>query len=245
VGFNENEINSLTNLIEHYSDRLSSHIVKQFYDLCDSDIQWARTQIDEHLQHNHTASCVPTLRQLSLKVLNEWNEQLKSSNPSFDTISIGDLLQDINDEDVFEDLISDDTTNNNQSVEISDAKQMTIPWSLINSLQELYGELPTKSEFSYTSDGLVLPLDDELSMNIYQALQRFLGVSNKITKPVNEQKKSIKENKKPTKQQQQQQQQQWVLPSKRDSNKKSTGPNFQDIMNEELKSMNAQKPTQV
>jgi hypothetical protein len=238
VDFNEIDIDSLGNLIEFYSDRLSSDIIKQFYELCNSDIQWTRIHIDEYLQHSHIVSSIPTLRQLSLNALIQWNEQIKSSNPSFDTISVGDLLQDINDEQVFEEYISDDT--NNQLIEFSDGKQMTIPWSLINSLQELYGELPTKSTLSYTSDGLVLPLDDELSMNIYQALQRFLGVSNKIIKPVNE-KKLIKENKKPNKQQQQQQ---WVSPLKNDSNKKSTGPNLQDIMNEELRSMNAQKQTQ-
>ncbi len=211
------------------------------YELCNSDIELARIQIDEYLQHSHMASSIPTLRQLSLNALNQWNEQIKSSNPSFDTISIGDLLQDINDEEIFEELILDNERNetNNQSIEFSDSKQMTIPWSLINSLQELYGELPTKSICSDTSDGLLLPLDDELSMNIYQALQRYLGVSNKIIKPVNE-KKLIKENKKTNKQQQQ-----WVSPVKNDSNAKSTVPFLKEIMNEEMQSMKAQKQTQV
>ena len=175
VDFNENTIDSLSNLIDFYSENLSSDLVKQFYELCNSDIQWARTQIDEYLQHPHVISTVPTLRQLSFQALNQWNEQIKHSNPSFDTISIGDLLQDINDEQVFEDLILENETTD-QSIQISDSNQITVPSSLIHSLQDLYGELPNENTFS---NGLTIPLDDELSLNIYQALQRFLGVSNK------------------------------------------------------------------
>jgi len=229
VDLNEHNIDSLSNLIEFYSDRLSSDTIKQFYELCNSDIQWTRTQIDEYLQHNHIISTIPTLRQLSLSALNQWNEEIKHLNPSFDTISIGDLLQDINDEE----LILDNETN----IEFTDSNQITIPWSIINSLQQLYGELPTISSFSYTEDGLSLPLDDELSMNIYQALQRFLGVSNKIIKPVNE-KKLTKENKKLNKQQS-------ISPSQNQSKTKMNGPSLKQIMNEELNYINTQKQTQV
>jgi hypothetical protein len=176
-----------------------------------------------------------------LNALNQWNEQIKHSNPSFDTISIGDLLQDINDEEVLEGFILDNETNNN-SIELTDSNQMNIPWSIIYSLQELYGELPIKSSFPYTADGLLLPLDDELSINIYQSLQRFLGVTNKITKPVNE-KKLTKENKKINKQQQQN------LPPQNKSNinlnKKTNSPSLQQIMNEELMYINTHKPIQV
>ncbi len=164
-----------------------------------------------------------------MNVLNEWNEEIKHSNPSFDTISIGDLLQDINDEELIE-------TNNN-SIEFIDTNQITIPCSIINSLQELYGELPSNSSFT---NGLTLILDDQLAMNIYQALQRFLGISNKITKPVNE-KKITKENKKLNKQQQQQ----WISPLKNESNKKVNGPSLKEIMNEELNYINTHKQTQV
>ena len=219
---------------------MSSEIIKQFYELCNSDIQWTRTQIDDYLQHTHIISTIPTLRQLSLNALNQWNEQIKHSNPSFDTISIGDLLQDINDEEVFEELILDNETNNN-SIQLTDSNQVTIPWSIINSLQELYGELPTKSSFSYTADGLSLPIDDDLSMNIYQALQRFLDVPNKLIKPVNE-KKLSKENKKMNKQRQN-------LPQQNESNinlnKKTNSPSLQQIMNEELKYINTHKSVQV
>ncbi len=235
VDLNENNIDSLSNLIEFYSNRLSSNIIEQFYELCNSDLQWTRIQIDEYLQHDHIISTIPTLRQLSFNALNQWNEQIKNSNPSFDTISIDDLLQDINDEE----LIETTTTNNNNLIEFTNSNQITIPWSIINSLQELYGELPINSSLS-NDDGLSLPLDDELSMNIYQALQRFLGISNKITKPVNE-KKLIKENKKLNKQQQQQQQ--WISPPSQ--NKKNNGPSLQQIMNEELKYINTQKQPQV
>ncbi|CAF2581500.1 unnamed protein product [Rotaria sp. Silwood2] len=240
VDLNENNIQSLSHLIELYSDRLSSEIIKQFYDLCNSDVQWTRIQIDEYLKHNNNdASIIPTLRQLSFNVLNQWNEQLKHSNPSFDTISIGDLLQDINDEDVFEELILDDEINNN-SIEFTDSNQITIPWSIINCLQELYGELPIKSSLFDIDNGLSLPLDDDLSINIYQALQRFLGMPNKINKPVNE-KKLTKENKKLNKQQ-------WTLPSQNESNtnseKKTNGPSLKEIINEELKYINTQKSVQ-
>jgi hypothetical protein len=175
-----------------------------------------------------------------LNALNQWNEQIKHSNPSFDTISIGDLLQDINDEEVLEEFILDNETNNN-SIQLTESNQMNIPWSIINSLQELYGELPIKSSFPYTADGLSLPLDDDLSINIYQSLQKFLGVTNKITKPVNE-KKLTKENKKINKQQRN-------LPPQNQSNinlnKKTNGPSLQQIMNEELKYINTQKSVQV
>ncbi|CAF4662061.1 unnamed protein product, partial [Rotaria magnacalcarata] len=79
-------------------------LVKQFYDLCNGDISWTQLQIEEYLKHNHEISTIPTLRQLSLNTLNQWNEELRHSNPLFDTISIGDLLQDINDDDVYEEL---------------------------------------------------------------------------------------------------------------------------------------------
>lgn len=251
VDLTENNINSLEDLIEFYSGLLSVEIIKEFYELCNHDIQWARTQIDEYLQNSDLIHTVPTLRQLSLNTLNQWNEQIKNSNPSFDTISIGDLLQDINDEEVSEEFILEDenTTNHRQlidsiptqSIELTDSKQMTIPRILIHSLEELYGELPNQSKLNSTTDGLSLPMDDELSMNIYQALQRFLGVSNQVNQPVNE-KKSMKKNKKQTPP---------PAPPPRTSsksatqNKKSTGPLLKDIMDEELKSLNAQKQTPV
>ncbi|UJR23379.1 hypothetical protein I4U23_026388 [Adineta vaga] len=239
VDLNEHNINSLADLIEFYSDRLSSEIVKQFYELCNSDMSWSRTHIDEYLKHIRIESTIPTLRQLSFNALNQWNEQIKYSNPSFDTISIGDILQDINDDDAFEELILDNETKSN-SIEMTDSNQIIVPWSMINSLQELYGELPTTSSFSYDTNGLSLPLDDELSMNIYQSLQRFLGVSNQITKPVNE-KKVTKENKKVTKQPQQRNLPKLNESNAINSNKKTNGPSLQDIMNEELNYLQTQK----
>jgi hypothetical protein len=228
---------SLTHLINIYSDRISVEMIKQFYELCNSDSRSTRIQIDEHLQRPPIQSTIPTLRQLSFNALNQWNDDIKYSNPSFDTISIEDLLQDINDE---ENIIVDNQTDNNNSIDLSNSNQMTIPWSMIESLQELYGELPTKSSsFSYTTDGLSLPLDDELSISIYQALQRFLGVSNKTPKPVNEKKLNKKTNK----------QQQWTLPSenKLNNNNKtnSNSPSLQQIMNEELNYISTHKTTPV
>ena len=252
----ENHIDSLENLIQFYAELLPVETIQQFYELCNNDIQWARTQIDEYLQHSDFVRTIPTLRQLSLNALNQWNEQIKCSNPSFDTISIADLLQDINDEEASEEFILDNNTPltnalPQQSIQLSDAKQMTIPWSLVNSLQDLYGELPNVSTTSSTSDGLLLPMDDELSMNIYQALQRFLGVSNQVDRPVNE-KKSTKKNKKqttpppPPSAQQQQQPQTWIPPASASGNKqKSTGPSLKEIMDEELKSARTEKQKSV
>lgn len=229
VDFNENNLDTLTDLIKFYSNLVSDDLVKQFYEHCNSDIQWTRQHIDEYLQHDHNYSKIPTLRQLSFNALKQWNEQIKHSNPSFDTISIGDLLQDINDEEFIE------------KNDFIDSNHLIIPWSMINSLQELYGELPQQS---ILSDGLSLPLDDELSLNLFQGLQRFLGVNNntKTSKPVNE-KKVNKENKKQTKSSQQQQQ--WVSPKQNSSNKKSNAPSLQEIMNEELNYMNTHKQPQV
>lgn len=242
----DNPIESLEGLIEFYSELLSIDTIKHFYDLCNQDIQWARTQIDEYLQHSDLTRTIPTLRQLSLNALNQWNEEIKSSNPSFDTISIADLLHDINDEEASEEFILDNhspltTALPQQSIELSDTKQMTIPWSLINSLQDLYGELPNTSRPSSASDGLLLPLDDELSMNIYQALQRFLGVSNQVNRPVNE-KKSTKKNKKQISPPPAQQQPTWIPPTSTTGNPKtSPGPSLKDIMDEELKSARTEK----
>lgn len=238
VDLNESTIYSLSQLIDLYSDRLSSEIIKQCYDDCNSDIQCAKIQIEDYLKHKHDISNVPTLRQLSFNVLNQWNEELKSSNPLFDTISIGDVFQDINDEDVYETPIINNKINDD-SVQFTDSNQVNIPWSIINQLQELYGELPVES--SSTMNGLSLQLDDDLSMNLYQALQRHLGISNKINKPVNE-KKLHPENKKLNKQQR------WTLPSENESNtcsNKSNSPSLKQIMNEELNYITKQKSAQV
>ena len=127
--------------MEIYADRLSTESIEQFYELCHSDIQWTCLQIDEYLQNNYgTTFSVPTLRQLSLEKLNQWNEQIKSTNPYFDSKSIDNLLEDINDGDIFEELPIENTT-----VEFSNVNQIQIPWSMINSLEEIFGELPDKS----------------------------------------------------------------------------------------------------
>lgn len=225
VDLNENTIDSLANLIEFYSDRLSADLVRQFYELCNGDIQYSCSQIDEYLQHNRTNSTttIPTLRQLSLNALNQWNEEIKCSNPSFDTVSIADLLDDINDEEVFDEYLHENQSN-----------QLSIPSEMIQTLEDLYGELPNSSTFER---GLSLPLDDELSMNIYQALQRFLGVDTtpKSPKATTNEKKSTK--KKATKQSQ------WVPPTPPTpiQNQSNTSPSLKQIMDEEINILNKQK----
>ena len=235
VDLNENNIDSLTSLIEFYSNNVSSDIVEHFYEVCNSDIQWTKTQIDEYLQNDHVRLTIPTLRQLSLKALNEWDQEIKHSNPLFGKISIEDLLQDINDENIIQ---TNTNTHTNQSIEFNNSNQILIPYTILNSLQELYGELPINSN---VSDCLSLPLDDELSMNIYQALQRFLGVSDKIPEPVNE-KKSTKETKKINKQQRQSMSPPLL---QNQSSQKTNIPSLKQIMNEEAYCNNVQKSTEV
>ncbi|CAF2873529.1 unnamed protein product [Rotaria sp. Silwood2] len=112
--------NNIDLLIDIYANRLSSETIQQFYEVCHSDIQWTRTQIDEYLQHHNVKQThISTLRQLCLNVLNQWNEQIKSTNPLVDTNSIDDLLQDINDDEIFEEL-----TLNNTNIEFIDTSHI-------------------------------------------------------------------------------------------------------------------------
>ena len=245
-GVQVDAVQPFAELIQLYSDRLHVDLIKQFYDLCQGDIQSTRAQLDDHLQYEHADVTIPTLRQLSFNALSRWDTQIKHSNPSFDTISIGDLLQDINDEGTFEELITDDEdVPSHQPVQFTETKEVLIPWPLINSVQELYGEVVNLSSFASNTNGIAMPLDDELTMNIYQALQRFAGVSNVHQgrkKPVNEKKATSKENKKVNNQQ-------WKLPTptqpKSNASDKSSGPSLKAIMDEELNYINTQKPNQV
>ena len=105
--------NNIDLLVEIYSNRLSIETIKQFYEVCHSDIQWTRTQIDEYLQNNNIKlTPIPKLHQLCLSALNQWDEQIKSRNLSTSTISIGDLLQDVNDDEEFEELTLDINSDN-------------------------------------------------------------------------------------------------------------------------------------
>ncbi|CAF4618688.1 unnamed protein product [Rotaria sp. Silwood1] len=230
--------NNIDVLIDIYSNRLSSETIRQFYEVCHSDLQWTQTHIDEYLQHNNVEQTyIPTLRQLCLNVLNEWNEHIKSTNPLANTESIDDLLQDINDDEIFEELT---LTNNN--IEFIDTNEICIPAITINSLEELYGELPNKSTVSSNNDSILLPLDDELSISIYQAVQRFLIKSNQTSKPVIE-NQIKKENTKKKKNHSQQ----WKLPSENQLNSNINTdhiPSFRQIMNEEQQAAKSQKSTQ-
>jgi hypothetical protein len=215
VDLNEHNIDLLMKI---YSDRLSSESIEQFYEVCHSDIQWTCLQIDEYLQNNIVV--IPTLQQLSLEKLNQWNEQIISTNPLFDTKSIDDLLQDINDDEIFD--------FENPNIEFSNSNQINIPWSMINSLEEIYGELPDKSFFSSNNNGILLPLDDDLSRNIYQALER---KSNEKLKPVikNKQKNNQK----------------WILPTNNSDMNTNGVPSLRQIINEEQQAAKSQKSKQV
>ncbi|CAF0881899.1 unnamed protein product [Rotaria sordida] len=216
--------NNIDLLIDIYSNHLSIETIQQFYEICHFDIQWTRTQIDEYVQNNNIQQTnILTLQQLCLNVLNQWNEQIKSINPLVDIKSIDDLLQDINDDEIFEEL-----TLNNTNIEYIDINQINIPLTMINSLEELYGELPNKSIIlsNNNNNNILLPLDNNLSINIYQALQRFLIKSNQIKKPVIE--NQIKKKKNSI--------QQWKLSSDNQLNSDINTnhiPSLKQIMNEE------------
>jgi len=108
---------------------------------------------------------------------------------------------------------------------------------MINSLEEIYGELPNKSYLSSNNNGILLPFDNDLSINIYQALQRFLIKSNQIIKPVIE--NSIKKTNN---------NQKWKIPSENQSNinvNTNHIPSFRQIMNEEQQAVKSKKSKQV
>jgi hypothetical protein len=240
VDLNNNN-NNIELLIKIYSNRLSLEIIQQFYEVCHFDIQWTCLQLDEYLKNNHEKIIsIPTLRQLSLNQLNQWNEQIKSINPLFDTKSINDLLEDINDDEIFEEL----TLNNNNitTIEFINSNKINIPLSIMNSLEEIYGELPNKSYLSLNNNGILLPFDDDLAINIYQALQRFLIKSNQIIKPVIDNQIKKDNNKK-------QNNQKWKLPSSENQINSDINtnniPSLRQIMNEEQQAAKSQKPKQV
>jgi hypothetical protein len=234
VDLNDNNIDFL---FEIYSNRLSSQTIEQFYEICHKDIQWTCTHIDEYLQHNSSKLVhIPTLRQLSLNTLNQWNEQIKSLNPLFDTKSIDDLLEDINDNEILEDLT---LNNNHTNIEFIDSNQINIPLSIINSLEELYGEIPDKSCLSSNSNGVSLPIDNDLSISIYQALQRFLMKPNQMRKPVIENQRKNENKKKKN-----YDNLKWQLPSENQVNSDNI-PSFKQIMNEEQQAAKSQKSEQV
>ncbi|CAF3925100.1 unnamed protein product, partial [Rotaria sp. Silwood2] len=92
------------------------------------------------------------------------------------------------------------------------------------------------------NNSILLPLDDDLSISIYQALQRFLIKSNQTIKPVIE-NRIKKENTKTKKNHIQQ----WKLPSENQFNSDINTnhiPSFRQIMNEEQQAVKSQKSKQ-
>ena len=120
--------------------------------------------------------------------------------------------------------------------------QLQIPSSVINSLEELYGELPNRSLLSIKDDGILIPLDDELSLSIYQTLQRFSSKINQTVEPVidDQRRQSSKKKKNHT--------QQWKLTPQNQSNydvNKSHIPSLRQIMDEEQQATKSQRSKQV
>ncbi|CAF1626827.1 unnamed protein product [Adineta ricciae] len=227
----------LEKLIETYSNRLSGESIQQFYELCHENLQWTRSHIDGYLQQNQfNLIQVPTLHQMCLNILHQWDEQIKSHDPSFDSKSLDDLLQDINDNEILDDLPTDDT-----NIRLTESNRLHVPWSIINLLEQLYGELPNKSIFTSDASNVLLPCDDELSRYIYQTLQRFSNQSDEVKQStIEKKKKATKINSNDQK---------WKVPS---SDQISTDvqtshiPSLKQIMNEQQRQQtaNAEKSKQ-
>jgi hypothetical protein len=253
VDIGEHTFESLSQLIESYSNRLSIETIKQFYEICQNDLSSTRTQLDAFLVHAHVPTSVSTLRQLSFNVLQQWDQEIKYSNPSFGSVSIGDLLRDINDEHVLDDFMADSQPTE-QTIEFAGETQILMPWPLVDKLQTVYGELHGIDSCSSNTNGMLISLDDDLSFNVYQALQRFVGVSDVcpmakkpvMNKTITTEKKNKNKNKNKTTSNQQQE---WKLPSSnvstRKSNRDHQGPSLKQIMDEELNYINTHKPVQV
>ena len=247
----------LDQLIELYSNRASEETIREFYAECQTDFQWTRERLDEYLEQRREVNRIPSLQHLALVALDRWDEQIKSSNPTFDLNDLAELLDEISD-DEFDQTPSPTTTSNSNPLVLSDMNQMQISWSMIDRFEDLYGELPDKSVFSANEEGILLPLDDDLSISIYQALQRRLIKSSateqqqqQTTKPVTNTSmrkenqsvptpKKKKSSAKPTTHQQQR----WLEPPSKVQHTKNV-PSFKQIMREEEHAAKCENPKQV
>lgn len=243
VDFEEQTISSLSELLEIYLDRISEETIRYFYHVCKEDVSWTRRYLDEYVRHDRVSSNIPTLRQLSFDALKRWNEMLSSSNPSFQNESFTDLLRDINDDEQFHEASHFTSTQAaDTTFEITENRQIFIPVTLIQSLQECYGDIPNISYLMEGSDGVFLPLDDSLNLAIYTALGRFVGIERYdegFCEPVTEKNKRRTE-KKPHSSK-------WKAfeetnrPKPKSNAEHSPIPSFATIMDEDLRASQAEK----
>jgi len=246
VDLDDSTVEQLNQLIQLYSTRASEETIRQFYNDCQSNLQWTQIRLDEHLEQRREVNRIPSLQHLALVALDRWDEELKSSNPTFDVNCLTDLLDDINDDE----FQFDSTPIDENPVVLSDTNQIQISWSMINQFEDLYGELPNKSVFSSNNDGIFLPIDDDLSISIYQALQRRVIKSQEteqLTKPVNEmpiknENKNVRMPKKITVEKTNNQQR-WLAPQEKDQQMKKI-PSLKQIIREEEHAAKCQKPKQ-
>lgn len=246
VDLDHSTVEQLNELIKIYSNRASEETIREFYDECQSNLEWTRTRLDEYLEQRREVNRIPSLQHLALVALDRWDEQIKSSNPTFDVNCLTDLLEGINDDEFVDDFPASSTS----SVTI-DTNQIQISWSMINQFEDLYGELPDKSVFSSNTDGILLPIDDDLSISIYQALQRRVIKSERTeqsTKPVIEismkkENKNVGKSKKLSIEQTTNQQR-WHIPHGK-AQQSNNVPSFKQIMREEEQATKCQKPKQV
>ena len=245
VDLNEPNLDTLNHLIEIYSNCVSVDTIQQFFNVCQGNFQWTRTQIEDYLKH--PVVVIPTLYELALNALEKWNEEIKSVNPTFDTICLDDLLQDINDEEISHDMIMQSQSN---SIEFIENGSISLPWPVVNSLEELYGDLTDKSFFSSNQNGIVLPIDDELSISIYQALER----CNMKSFPKETSNKPVTDNQRKTQDKSNNNQsiinqsQRWMAPNENQSNKNvqpKNVPSLRQIIEEEKQAQKSKKPNLV
>ena len=105
-------------------------------------------------------------------------------------------------------------------------QQISISSSTIDSLEELYGQLPDKPS---TSNEILLPFDEDLSRSIYQAVRRHLTRSTENIKPVN----MIDKNQK------------WKSPVDESNPTSNHVPSMRVIIAEEQRAVQSQKSKEV
>ncbi|CAF1049600.1 unnamed protein product [Didymodactylos carnosus] len=290
VDLSDGNDDPLSYLNSLYSSKINTELILQFYELCNCDLQWTKSQLDEYLVHLHPQSqmmqspksntgetnydssiettnrqqqqrrqrSLVSLKQCCLDVLNEWDSSIKENDPNFDTNSISELLEDINDDDdqLLVDCLNDFTVssipNNSNSeqehIHFLDPKHLLIPSTIVNTMEEIYGKLPRDQSLSTHhltmgtdgyQDGILLPFDDDLAITLYQAMQRHILKSdtNNVSSLIDVSQEQVQQNtsknaKKLLKKQQKQQNSQW--------NNKNTVENEYD---EHMKAINTNIPS--
>lgn len=210
---------------------MSEKVIRQFFEVCHCNTEFTQTKIDEYLPEIHQKLLsFPTLKQLCINGLNQWNEQIKSTSSLLDKNTIDNLLQGIYDEEVIEELDLD-----NKNIDLINSSQINIPTSIINSSEKSFENMPNKSLDLPNNNDRLSTLDADLSRNIYQALRRLLIKPNPTIQPVtNKSLKKLNTAKTVSNQQ--------SIPNQINTNHI---PSFRQITQEEQQSEQSQKSKQV